>query len=85
MVVQGYSGDEVDVHCSQYFVNSSLALVVLFRRRLKSVADVTQSWWDALLVYWGAVCRHGPCGLVSSLCHGIGGFLLSGFLIPWRR
>ena len=33
-------GDEVDVHCAQYFVNSSLALVVLFRRRLKSVADV---------------------------------------------
>ena len=32
-------GDEVDVHCSQYFVNSSLAPVVLFRRRLKSVAD----------------------------------------------
>ena len=24
-------GDEVDVHCAQYFVNSSLALVVLFR------------------------------------------------------
>ena len=40
-------GDEVDVHCAQYFVNSSLALVVLFRRRLKSVADVLKgirSW-----------------------------------------
>ena len=69
-------GDEVDVHCAQYFVNSSLAPVVLFRRRLKSVADVlkvttdegfTQSWWDALLGYWEAVCRHGPCGLISSL------------------
>ena len=33
-------GDDVDVHCAQYFVNSSLAPVVLFRRRLKSVADV---------------------------------------------
>ena len=33
-------GDEVDVHCAQYFVNSSLAPVLLFRRRLKSVADV---------------------------------------------
>ena len=33
-------GDEVDVHCAQYFVNSSLAPVVLFRRRPKSVADV---------------------------------------------
>ena len=69
-------GDEVDVHCAQYFVNSSLALVLLFRRRLKSVADVLkgirnkgipQSRWDALLRYWGAVCRHGPCGPISSL------------------
>ena len=69
-------GDEVDVHCAQYFVNSSLAPVVLFRRRLKSVADVlkgirdkgfTQSRWDALLGYWEAVCRHVPCGLISSL------------------
>ena len=68
--------DEVDVHCSQYFVNSSLALLVLFRRRLKSGADVlkssrnegfTQSRWDALLGYWEAVCCHGPCGLISSL------------------
>ena len=33
-------GDEVDVHGAQYFVNSSLSLVLLFRRRLKSVADV---------------------------------------------
>ena len=60
--------NEVDVRCPQYFVNSILALVVLFRRRLKSVADVlkgfrntgfTQSRWDALLGFWGAVCRHG--------------------------
>ena len=50
--------------------------VLLFRRRLKSVADVlkgirmhafTQTRWDALLRYWNAVCRHGPCGLVCSL------------------
>ena len=50
--------------------------MLLFRRRLQSVADVlkgirskgfTQSRWDALLRYWGAVCRHGPCGPVSSL------------------
>ena len=68
--------DDVDVHCAQYFVNSSLALVVLFRRRLRAVADVlkgirstgfTQSRWDALLWYWCAVCRHGPCGPLSSL------------------
>ena len=47
-----------DVHCAQYFINSSLSLVLLFRGRLKSVADVlrgirnkvfTQSRWDALL------------------------------------
>ena len=27
----------------------------------------TQSRWDALLGYWEAVCRHGPCGPISSL------------------
>ena len=62
--------------CAQYFVNSFLACVLLFRRRLKSVADVlkgirckgfTQSRWDALLGCWDAVCRHGPCGPISSL------------------
>ena len=51
-------GVEVDVHCAQYFVNSSLAPVVLFRRRLRSVSHVfegtkdngfTQSRWNALL------------------------------------
>ena len=46
---------------AQYFVNSFLAPVVLFRRRLESVADViwskgfTQSRWDALLGCWEAV------------------------------
>ena len=44
--------------------------------RLVSVADVlkgirhkwfTQSRWDALLGFWDAVCRHGPCGPISSL------------------
>ena len=92
-------GDEVDRHCAQFFVNSSLSPVLLFRRRLKSVADVlkvirskgfTQSRWDALIRYWGAVCRHGPCGPISSLHPGIIGFLLicmvfiSGFLTPLR-
>ena len=47
-------GDDVDVHCAQYFVHSSLSPVLLFRRRLESVADVlkgirskgfTQSRW----------------------------------------
>ena len=35
-------GDDVDKHCAQYFVNFSLSTVLLFRRRLKSVADVLQ-------------------------------------------
>ena len=68
--------DEVDVHCAQYFVNSSLAPVLLFRRRITSVADVLNgfrnrgfclSGWNALLGYWEAVCRHGPCGPISSV------------------
>ena len=55
-------GDVVDVDCAQYFVGSSLAPVFLFRRRLKSVADVlmglrsnrfTQARWDAQMRYWG--------------------------------
>ena len=59
-----------------FFVNSSLAPVVFFRGRLKSVADVlkgirsrgfAQFRWDALLGYWDAVCRHGLCGPISSL------------------
>ena len=51
--------------------------MLLFRRRLQSVADVlkgirskgfAQTQWDALLLrYWGAVCRHGPCGPTTSL------------------
>ena len=54
----------------------SLAPFLLFRTRLEPVAGIlkgirckgfTQSRWDALLRYWDAVCRHGPCGLVSSL------------------
>ena len=37
-------GEEVDVHCAQYFVHSSLSPVLLFRRRLKSVADVSKGY-----------------------------------------
>ena len=68
--------DEVDVQSAQYFVNSSLAPVLLFRRRLKSVAHVlkgtgtngfTQARWEALLGFWEAVCRHGHCGPICSL------------------
>ena len=38
-------GDEVDVHCAQYFLIPLFAPVVLFRRTpLKSVADVLQRY-----------------------------------------
>ena len=59
-----------------YFVNSSLAPVLLLRQRVKSSAPVlefirqhvfSQSRWDALHGYWGALCRQGPCGPVHSL------------------
>ena len=74
-----------------------LSLVLLFRRRLMSVADVlkgirnkgfTQSRWDALLGFWDSVCRHGPCGPISSFIFGMVGFFpismasISGCLIP---
>ena len=89
-------GDEVDKHCAQFFVNSSLSPVLLFRRRLKSVADVlkgirskgfTQSRWDALLgigVLFVVMVRVVPFLLFIP---GIIGFLLiwvfiSGFLTP---
>ena len=43
--------------------------MLLFRERLKSVMFLKEfgSRWDALLWYWGAVCRQGPCGPISSL------------------
>ena len=74
-------GDEVDAESAPFFVNSSLAPVLLFRRRLKSVADVlkgirqhgfTQARRDALQEYWSAVCRHGPCGPICSLDPWVG-------------
>ena len=58
------------MHCAQYFVNSSLAPVVLFRRmcfRVSGIRVFTQSRWDALLGRWGSVCLHGPRGPISSL------------------
>ena len=48
-------GDEVDGASAQFFVNSSLAPVLLVCR------------WDAPFRYWDAVCRQGPCGPVRSL------------------
>ena len=87
------------MHCAQYFVNSSFAPVLLFRRRLKSVADVlkgirstgfTQSRWDAPQRYWSAVCVMVRVVLFLRIIPGIIGFLLifmvstGGFLIPLR-
>ena len=91
-------GDDVDAHCARFLTTPLFLLCLLFRRRHKSVADVlkgirskgfTQSRWDAVLRYWSAVCRHGPCGPISFFSSlGCIGFLLisiaftNGFLIP---
>ena len=66
--------DPVDsANCFSY-INSSLAPVVLFRRRLSSVGDVLKgirkSWfstarWQALILRWAAVCRQGPLARLS--------------------
>ena len=56
-------GDEIDVHCSQYFVVLPLAPVVLFRRRLESVGDVLKG----IRNNGDAVCRHGSFGPICSL------------------
>ena len=49
--------DEVDVQSAQYLVNSSLAPVLLFRRRLESVADVRRgSTCMGLLRLGGKLC-----------------------------
>ena len=63
----------VDVHCAQYLVDSSFAPVLLFRRRLKSVADVLNGIKSkGFTRYWRAVCRHGPCGPIASLPSSLG-------------
>ena len=76
MLYRVSQGDEVDADSAPFFVTSSLAPVLLSRRRLKSVADVlegigqqglTQTQWDALQGCWTAVSRHGPCGPICSL------------------
>ena len=63
-------GDEVDAASAQFFVNSSLAPVLLFRRRVKSVAAVlkgfrqhgfTQGRWGAALQqFLGRCVSSGP-------------------------
>ena len=68
--------DDVDCANCLYFVNSSLSLVVLFRRRLSSVGDVLKgirksgfstARWQALMLRWASVCRQGPTGPVVTL------------------
>ena len=69
--------DEVDKHCAQFFLSTPLFLLcysfvgvsspLLVFLRVFGSKGFTQSRWDALLKYWGAVCRHGPCGPISSL------------------
>ena len=61
-------GDEVDRNCAQFFVNSSLSPVLLFRRRLKSVAGVLKGIRDKGF----AQSRWGRFGSV-----------LGGCLSPW--
>ena len=92
-------GDEVDVHCAQYFVNSSHAPVLLFRRRLKSMSDVLKGFGVRVLLSLGGMlfCVIGRLFVViarvvpfSHFIPGIVGFLLifmastGGFLIPLR-
>ena len=59
----------VDASSAQFFVNSSLAPVLLFSRRLKSVADIL---WEIRQHEFtqtgeGPGCRQGPCGPVCTL------------------
>ena len=50
------------------FINSSLAPVLVFQRRL---GIRTRGWttarWQALTFRWAAVCRHGPVGDITWL------------------
>ena len=69
-------GDEVDAASAQYFVNSSLAPVLLLHRRMKSTAHVlrgirqhgfSQGRWDALCGRWTSVYDQGPSGPIRTL------------------
>ena len=68
--------DEVNTANCHAFINSSLAPVIHFRRRLYSVGEVlkgnrengcTTARWQAFVLRWAAVCRQGPTGLLWSL------------------
>ena len=91
--------DEVDVSSAQHFINSYLAPVLLFRWRLKSIADVlkgirskgfSQCRWDAcwvsgmLYVVMVLVVRSAPCILGMSGSSPICTFFFkSGCLMLW--
>ena len=77
-------GDEIDAASAQFFVNSSLAPVLLFRRRLKPVADALkgikqhglgQTGWDALRRYWGLCVVRALVGQFVPWSPGRVGFL----------
>ena len=68
--------DVVDSGSCYDFINSSLSPIVLFRRRLSSVADVlkgirnhgfSNARWQTLMLWWSAVCRQGPTGPIHTL------------------
>ena len=76
VVLVGCIGPVMGIRLMCIVLSTLSTLLVLFRRRLKSVADVlkgikdqgfTSSRWNALQCHWEAVCRHGPCGPISSL------------------
>ena len=78
-------GDEVDSNCAQFFVNSSLSPVLLFRRRLKSVADVLRVFGEKGLPSLGGILWLGIGRVYVVMVHavpfllfilGIFGFLL---------
>ena len=77
--------DEFDVPHSGFFLNSSLAPVLRFRRSFVSVCNVlkgiklhgfSEARVAALWCRWRAVVRVGPTGPVTSLDLGLIGFLL---------
>ena len=70
-------GDAVDKQCAQFFVNSSLSPVLLFREgvlslllmflRVSKIKASLRLGGMFFLRYCGAVCRQGPCGPITSL------------------
>ena len=68
--------DKVDTANCHVFVHASLAPVILFRRRLHSVGAVLKgirksglstARWQALMLWWAAVCRQGPTGPMKTV------------------